>query len=148
MTHVNDMSNSNSVIPWQIRQALYLLKFVCLYQHRNLISIPMTIIRWLHDKIARTSRSFVAFVRQSGSFFFSSVLSSWVEKCPIPPIITRSNNDDVTIWQDAITMTLGRPNGHTKSTRNCSFARNQRFCLRSRSCCRSLKKYNRRSHNG
>ena len=31
-----------------------------------------TIIRWLHDDIAKASRSRVAFVRQSGSFFFPS----------------------------------------------------------------------------
>ena len=63
-----------------------------------------TIIRWLHDGIARASRSRVAFLRQSGSF----ALSSWGEKCPMAPMITRSKDEDDTIWQDALTMALRR----------------------------------------
>ena len=40
MTHVKDMNNLNLVVPWHMQQALYLLKFGCLHQHRDRISIP------------------------------------------------------------------------------------------------------------
>ena len=39
-TPVKDMSNSNLVVPWHMLQALHILKFGCLYQHRDPISIP------------------------------------------------------------------------------------------------------------
>ena len=32
--------DSNMVVPWHMRQTLYLLKFGCLHQHRDPISIP------------------------------------------------------------------------------------------------------------
>ena len=62
-----------------------------------------TTIRWLHDDIARASRSRVACVRQLSSFFFPS-------HCLRESKNARYHryNDYVTIWQDAITMTLQR----------------------------------------
>ena len=43
-----------------------------------------------------------------GQLLVSFVLSSWGEKWPMAPMITRSKDEDDTIWQDAFTMALRR----------------------------------------
>ena len=90
-----------------------------------------TIIRFINDDIVWASRSRVSFV-----------LSSWIEKRPIPWMIIGSNNDAVTMWQDVITK--GKMDTRSQHEK-WAFARTsvnlfacERFCLRSWSCCRSL----------
>ena len=63
-----------------------------------------TIIRWLHDGIARASRSRVAFLRQSGSFLFPSYCLREAKNARWH----RWSHEDDTIWQDALTMDLRR----------------------------------------
>ena len=63
-----------------------------------------TIIRWLHDGIARSSRSHVAFRRHSGSFLFPS----YCIREAINARWHRWSHEDDTIWQDAPTMALRR----------------------------------------
>jgi hypothetical protein len=105
-----------------------------------------TIIRWLHDGIARASRSRVAFLRQLGSFLFPSYC------------LREAKNTRWHRWSHEVKTKMTRidkipsrwpyvgQNGHTNSTRKWTFARSfgnflacQRFCHRSRSCCRSLR---------
>ena len=105
-----------------------------------------TIIRWLHDGIARASRSRVAFLRQSGSFLFPSYC------------LREAKNARWHRWSHEVKTKMTRfykmpsrwpyegQNGHTNSTRKWTFARSfgnflacQRFCHRSRSCCRSMR---------
>ena len=104
-----------------------------------------TTIRWLHDDISRASRSRVAFVRQSGSFLFPSYCLRESKNARYH----RWSYEVITMMSRFDKMPLRWPyegqNGHTKSTRKWAFARTsvnflacQRFCLRSRSCCRSL----------
>ena len=59
--------------------------------------IQPTVTRWVKmaSRMARWFHDLVSFV-----------LSSWVEKFPIPTMIIRSKHDVVTIWQDPITMAL------------------------------------------
>ena len=101
-----------------------------------------TIIRWLHDDIARASRSRVAFVRQSGSFLFPSYClreskyaryHRWSYE-----VITMSRFDKMPFrWP------YEGQNGHTKSIRKWTAFANTlvnffcmpKFCLCSRSCC-------------
>ena len=105
-----------------------------------------TIIRWLHDGIARASRSRVALLRQSGSFLFPSCYLREAKKARWH----RWLHEVKTKMTRFATMTTRWPyegqNGHTNSTRLWTFARSsgiflacQRFYHRSRSCCRSLK---------
>ena len=105
-----------------------------------------TIIRWLHDGIARASRSRVALLRQSGSFLFPSCYLREAKKARWH----RWLHEVKTKMTRFATMTTRLPyegqNGHTNSTRLWTFARSsgnflacQRFYHRSRSCCRSLK---------
>jgi len=100
-----------------------------------------TTMRWLHDGIARASRSRVAFLRQSDSFLFPSY-------CLCEPKRPDGTDDHTKITR--FDKMLSRwpcegQNGHTNSTRKWTFARSfgnflacQRFYPRSRSCCRSL----------
>jgi hypothetical protein len=131
MTHGKRLSYSNS--------AVFVETVVPSRCHR-------TIIRWLHDGIARASRSRVAFLRQSGSFLFPSYC------------LREAKNDRWHRWlHEAKTKmtpfdkmpsrwSYEGQNGHTYSTRKWTFARSfgnlltcQRFCYRSRSCCRNLR---------
>jgi len=131
MTHVKCLSYSNS--------AVFADTVVSSRCHR-------TIIRWLHDGIARASRSRVAFLRQSGSFLFPSY-------CLRQATHVRWHR-----WSHEVKTKMTRfdkmpsrwpyegQHGHTNSTRKWTFARShdnvlacQRFCHRSRSCCRSLR---------
>jgi hypothetical protein len=101
--------------------------------------------RWLHDGIARASRSRVAFLRQSGSFLFPSYC------------LREAKNGRWHRWSHEVKTKMTRfdkmpsrwpyegQNGHTNSTLKWTFARSfgnflacQRFCHRSRSCCQSL----------
>ena len=82
-----------------------------------------TIIRWLHDDIARALRSRVAFVRQSDSFLFLSYC------------LRESKNSRYQRWSYEVITMLSRfdkmpwrwpyegKNGHTKTTRKWAFAR-------------------------
>ena len=135
------------------------LKFGCFMTHATSIistkiwlssptpwyHLHRTIIRWLHDDIARASRSRVAFVRQSDSFLFPSYC------------LRESKNAQYHRWSYEVITMMSRfdkiplrwpyegQNEHTKSIRKWAFVRTsvnffacQRFCLRSQSCCRSL----------
>ena len=105
-----------------------------------------TIIRWLQDGNARVSRSRVAFRRHSGSFLFPSY-------CLREAISARWHR-----WSHEVITKMTRfdkmpsrwpyegQHGLTNTTRIWTFARSsgnilarQRFCHRSRNCCRSLK---------
>jgi hypothetical protein len=131
MTHGKRLSYPNSAV-----FADTVVPFRC---HR-------TIIRWLHDGIARASRSRVAFLRQSGSFLFPSCC------------LREAKNTRWHRWSHEVKTKMTRfdkmpsrwpyegQNGHTNSTRKWTFARSfvnllacKRFCHRSRSCCLSLR---------
>ena len=101
-----------------------------------------TIIRWVHDGIARTSRSRVAFLRQSGSFLFPSYCLREVKNARWH----RWSHEVKTKMTRFDKMPLRWPYEGKMDTRKCTFARSfgnflacQRFCHRSRSCCRSLR---------
>ena len=98
MTHGKRLSYSNSAV---FADTVVPSRYHC------------TIIRWLHDGIARTSRSRVAFLRQSGQLPVSFVLSSW------------SENNRWHRWSHKVKMKMTRcpHNGHTNSTRKWTFAR-------------------------
>ena len=145
MTHVKDMSDSNLVVPWLMRQALYLLKCGCLHQQRDPNSIPSYYNMMRHDDIARASGSRDAFVRQSGSFLFPPYCLRESKKAQY----YRLSYEVITMMSRFDKMSLRWPSegqtGHTESTRKLTFASTsvnffecQRFCLCSQSCCRSL----------
>ena len=105
-----------------------------------------TIIRWLHDGIARVSHSRVAFRRESGSLLFPSyclreVINARWHRWSLEVITKMTRFDKMpSLWP------YEGQNGHTNTTRKWTIARSsgnllarQRFCHRSRSCCRSMK---------
>ena len=82
-----------------------------------------------------------------GHLLVSFVLCSWGEKYPMAPMITRREDEDDTMWQDAITMAIWRVRWtHESNTKTHhrvvfgEFLTCQRFWRRSRSCCRRLRK--------
>ena len=81
-----------------------------------------TIIRWLHDGIARSSRSRVAFHRQSGSFLFPSHRLREAKNVRWH----RWSHEADPIWQDAFTMAIRR----TKWTHEFNTKTNLRKVLR------------------
>jgi hypothetical protein len=118
-------------------ERLELLKCCCFRRHRDPISMY---------GIARASRSHVAFLRQSGSFLFTSYCLREAKNArwhrwshEVKTKVTRFDKMP-SLWPNE------GQNGHTNSTRKWNFARSfgnllacQRFCHRSRSCCRSLR---------
>lgn len=115
-----------------------------------------TLIRWLHDAIARVSFSGIVFLRQSGTFLFPSYClceakkyQSWWHRWSHEGKPKMSRFDMMpTRWP------YEEQDGQANSTRQWAFARPfcnylayQIFCHRSRSCCRSLK-IHWRSHDG
>jgi hypothetical protein len=116
------------------------------YPNSAVFADTVVLSRWLHDGIARASRSRVAFLRQSGSFLFPSYC------------LREAKNTRWHRWSHDVKTKMTRfnkipsrwpyegQNGHTDSTLKWTFARSfgnflacQRFCHRSRSCCRSLR---------
>ena len=86
-----------------MRQALYLLKFGCLHQHRDPISIPSYHYTMATRRYCEGFTWSCCLHKTIGQLLVSFVLSSWVEKCPIPPMIIRSNNDLTRCHYDGLT---------------------------------------------
>ena len=60
-----------------------------------------------------------------GHLLVSFVLSSWDEICPMAPMVTRSKDEDDTIWQDVLTMASGR----ARWTHECNTKMNLRMVI-------------------